>query len=54
MILQISNPAHDFNDFEFKERHNHESNIIESINNFTNDGKIDNNGDSRVCKNATI
>lgn len=33
MILQIT-PAHDLNDFEFKEHHNCESDIIESINIF--------------------
>ncbi|KAK9987823.1 hypothetical protein SO802_028062 [Lithocarpus litseifolius] len=38
--------AHDLNDFEFKERHNCESNIIESINIFTDDGKINSNGGS--------
>ena len=43
MILQIT-PAHDLNDFEFKVRHNCESNIIESINIFTDDGKINSNG----------
>ncbi|KAL4616097.1 hypothetical protein ACB092_07G174200 [Castanea dentata] len=42
-------PAHDLNDFEFKERHNCESNIIESINIFTDDGKINSNGGSEFA-----
>ena len=40
MILQVT-PAHVLNDFEFKERHN-----CESINIFTDDGKINSNGGS--------
>ena len=48
MILQIT-PAHDLNDFEFKEHHNCESNIIESINIFTDDGKINSNGGSEFA-----
>ncbi|KAK7836912.1 valine--trna ligase, partial [Quercus suber] len=42
-------PAHDLNDFEFKERHNCESNIIESINIFTDDRKINSNGGSEFA-----
>ena len=48
MILQIT-PAHDLNDFEFKECHNCESNIIKSINIFTDDGKINSNGGSEFA-----
>ncbi|KAK4562331.1 hypothetical protein RGQ29_004996 [Quercus rubra] len=42
-------PAHDLNDFEFKECHNCESNIIKSINIFTDDGKINSNGGSEFA-----